>query len=115
MSNWKCWPNPFAPRPETLASYWATQAARRTQETARVRFQPLAARYAHDSKRRHGWVHEESTPDGRVEMTFLLGYLPYLAAWLLPQAGGVEVVSPPALRQCLGELARQAHAAFCDG
>ena len=88
---------PFAPRPETLASYWATQAERRIQHTARVRFQPLAARYAKDSKRYYGWVQEETAPNGCVEMTFLLGYLPYLASWLLPQAGGVEVVSPPAL------------------
>lgn len=104
----------FAPRPETLQQYWQQQAARRSQETALVRFTPEAARRAQDTKRQYGWAYERPAPGGSVEMTFVPGYLPPLAAWLLPQAGAVTVVSPPELRQLLRELARQACASFCS-
>jgi predicted DNA-binding transcriptional regulator YafY len=103
----------FAPRPETLQQYWAQQAERRPKETAVVRFTPEAARRAQDTKRQYGWVHEQPAPGGGVDMTFVPGYLPLLAAWLLPQAGTVAVVSPPELRRQLRELAERASAAFC--
>lgn len=47
-------------------------------------------------------------------MTLLVGSLPYLAAWLLPHAGAVAVVEPPALRAHLRELAQRAHDSFCQ-
>ncbi|HEX8505807.1 MAG TPA: YafY family protein [Hymenobacter sp.] len=103
----------FAPRPETLQQYWALQAQRRPQETAVVRFAPEAAQRAQDTKRQYGWAHEQPASDGRVDMTFVPGYLPPLAAWLLPQASSVTILSPPELRQILRELAQQAHEAFC--
>ncbi|MBD2723660.1 helix-turn-helix transcriptional regulator [Hymenobacter armeniacus] len=102
----------FAPRAETLQQYWAQQAERRPRDTAVVRFGPEAARRAQDAKRQYGWAHEQPAPDGSVEMTFVPGYLPPLAAWLLPQAGAVTVVSPPELRQLLQDLARQAYQSF---
>ncbi|MDO7875671.1 YafY family protein [Hymenobacter sp. ASUV-10] len=107
----------FAPRPETLPHYWADQNRRRPREKVVLRFRP-AATYAeatqrlHDTKRQYGWAHETRLPDGRLEMTFFLGSLPYLAAWLLPYAGAIEVVEPPALLAQLRELARQAHDFF---
>ncbi|RZK61267.1 MAG: YafY family transcriptional regulator [Hymenobacter sp.] len=108
----------FAARPETLQHYWAAQAERgRAKEKVVLRFQPAAvlpeaARRLHDTKRQYGWAHEQPLPDGSLEMTLFLGSLPYLAAWLLPYAGAVTVVEPPALRTHLGELAQRAHAFF---
>lgn len=106
---------PFAPRPETLQSYWSAQEIRRQElEVARVRFQPGSVRSIQDTKHQYGWVREELLPDGMVEMAFLPGGLPYLAAWLLPQAGSFTAVAPPELRQQLRELAHLAHQSFCE-
>lgn len=103
----------FAPRTETLQHYWQAQAARHPQELAVVRFGPAAARHVEDAKHQHGWLHEETTPDGGAVMTLRVTCLRYLASWLLPYAGQVRVASPPALRTHLHELARAAHEAFC--
>lgn len=107
----------FAPRPETLHHYWATEAARSGRKKVVLRFhaavmQPEAAQRLHDTKHQYGWVSEQPGADGRLEMTLLVGSLPYLAAWLLPHAGAVAVVEPPALRQHLRELAQRAHDFF---
>jgi predicted DNA-binding transcriptional regulator YafY len=107
----------FAPRPETLPQYWAAQATRRPKEKVVLRWQlagtpPEDTRRLHDTKRQYGWAHEQPLPDGGLEMTLFLGSLPYLAAWLLPYAGAVMVVEPPALREHLRELAQRAHDFF---
>ena len=73
---------------------------------------PAALQQLHDTKHQYGWAHEQLLPDGRLEMTLFLGSLPYLAAWLLPHAGAVAVVEPPALRTHLGELAQRAYTFF---
>lgn len=104
----------FAPRPETLQQYWQTQAARWPQDTAVVRFGPDAVRHVQDAKHHYGWTHEQPTPDGGVEMTFLPGCLHYLARWLLAYAGAVTVVAPPELRQHLRALAHAAYQHFGD-
>jgi len=108
----------FAPRPETLQQYWANQAAYRQKEKVVLRFQPVGVlpslvQRLHDTKRQCGWAHEHALPDGRLEMTFFSGTLAYLAAWLLPYAGAVAVLEPPALRAELCEQARRAHDFFC--
>ncbi|GAB3635976.1 YafY family protein [Hymenobacter arcticus] len=108
----------FAPRPETLQQYWATQASQWQREKVVLHLQlastpPNLVQRLHDTKRQYGWAHEQPLPDGGLEMTLFLGSLPYLAAWLLPYASAVTVVEPPALREHLGTLARQAHAFFC--
>lgn len=109
----------FAARPQELRQYWAEQAERRrAREKVVLRFQPAAvlpeaAQRLHDAKRQYGWAHERPLPDGSLEMTLFLGSLPYLAAWLLPYAGAITVVEPPALRTHLCELARRAHDFFC--
>jgi predicted DNA-binding transcriptional regulator YafY len=107
----------FAARPETLRHYWAAEAARSGREKVVLRFQmaawlPEAAQRLQDTKHQYGWVSEHPQPDGSLEMTLLVGSLPYLAAWLLPHAGTVAVVAPPALRQHLRELAQRAHEFF---
>lgn len=102
-----------APRPETLQHYWQAEAARRPRETAVVRFDAEAARQVQDAKYQYGWAHEEATPEGGAVMTLRLGCLRYTAAWLLPFAGQVAVLSPPALGQQLREMARAAHQHFC--
>ena len=93
----------FAGRPETLQHYWAAEAARSGREKVVLHFQPAAlppeaAQRLHDTKHQYGWVSEPPQPDGHLEMTLLVGSLPYLAAWLLPHAGAAAVVEPPALR-----------------
>lgn len=96
---------PFAPRPETLQEYWATLAERRPQHVAVLRFAPEAARWVHDQKHFYGWAHETPTPDGGAEMTLLPGCLERLADWLLPYAGHVQVLGPPALQAHLRQRA----------
>jgi len=107
----------FAARPETLQQYWATEADRRQREKVVLRFQvaavpPALLQHLHDTKHQYGWAHEQPQPDGQLEMTLFIGSLPYLATWLLPYAGGVAIVEPPALRQQLRELAQRAHTFF---
>lgn len=108
----------FDARPETLRQYWAAEASRQGRERVVIHFQPAAVQpeamqRLHDTKRQYGWSHEQLLPDGRLEMTFFLGSLAYLAAWLLPHAGAVAVVEPPALRAELWGLAQRAHDFFC--
>ena len=112
----------FAARPETgapdrLQQFWLNDADGRAKERVTIRFQaaavpPALAQHLQDTKHQYGWIKEERLADGRVEMTFLLGSLPYLATWLLPYAGAVTSIEPPALREHLRELARQAHDFF---
>ncbi|MBC7449781.1 MAG: WYL domain-containing protein, partial [Hymenobacteraceae bacterium] len=102
----------FAPRPETLQQYWQQLADRRPQHVAVVRFSATAAGRVRDDKHHFGWAHEEVAPDGCIEMTLLPGDLPYLARWLLTLAGHVKVVAPPALSECLRELACVAYQQF---
>lgn len=103
----------FAPRSETLQQYWQALAARWPAETAVVRFAATAARQVQDAKHQYGWMHEQSTATGETEMLLRPGCLQYLARWLLGYADKVTVVSPPALRQHLQGLAREAYQKFC--
>ena len=108
----------FAARPDALRHYWAAEAGRQGKETVVIRLRaaavpPAQAQQLHDTKRQYGWMHEQQLPDGRLEMTLLVGSLPYLAAWLLPYAGAVAVVEPPALHEHLRTLAQRAHDFFC--
>ena len=108
----------FADRPETLQQYWAEETNRRSKEKVVIRFQavavlPALAQHLQDTKHQYGWTHEQPLPDGSVEMTFLIGSLPYLATWLLPYAGAITILEPPALRDHLRELAQRAHDFFC--
>jgi predicted DNA-binding transcriptional regulator YafY len=108
----------FAPRPETLQQYWAEAASRRPTEKVVLRYQPAAVLPAfvqqfHATKHQYGWAHEQALPDGSLELTLFIGSLDYLAAWLLPHAGAVTVVEPPALRAHLRKWAQRAHDFFC--
>lgn len=107
----------FAARPETLQHYWANEASRQGKEKVVIHFQstavlPESARRLHDTKHHYGWTHQQSLSDGRLEMTFLVGSLSYLADWLLAYAGAIAVVEPPALRRQLNELAQRVHHFF---
>jgi predicted DNA-binding transcriptional regulator YafY len=113
----------FAPRPETgspdrLQQYWNDEATRRLKEKVVIRFQaaavlPVLVQHVQDTKHQYGWVGDELLLDGSVEMTFLIGTLSYLATWLLPYAGSITVLEPPALREHLRELAQRVHDCFC--
>ncbi|MCB2406584.1 helix-turn-helix transcriptional regulator [Hymenobacter lucidus] len=111
-------PEVFVPRLATLQQYWAAEAVRRQREKVVLRFQPAAMlpaslQHLHDTKHQYGWAHEQPLPADELEMTLFLGSLPYLATWLLPYAGAVTVVEPPALHEHLRELAQRAHNYFC--
>lgn len=118
----------FADRPETgtpdrgtpdrLQQYWTDEANRRSKEKVVIRFRaaavlPALAQQVQDSKHQYGWTHEQLLSDGSLEMTFLVGSLPYVATWLLPYAGAVTILEPPALRDHLRELAQRAYDFFC--
>lgn len=106
----------FTARPETLQQYWTDEANRQSKEKVVIRFQaaavpPALAQHVQDTKHQYGLTHEQPLPDG-TEMTFLVGSLPYLATWLLPCAGAVTILEPPALRDHLRELARRTYEFF---
>lgn len=104
----------FAPRPETLQSYWAEQARHWQTEVAVVRFGPQVLGLVHQDKHRFGWKQElPPAPDGWVEMTLVPGCLEHLGRWLLLFAGQVQVLAPLSLQAQVRELARAAHAFFC--
>lgn len=109
----------FAARPETLQQYWSEEAKRRGKEKVVIRLQPTVVGAAestqrlYDTKHQYGWTHEQRQADGSIEMTFFIGTLSYLAAWLLPYAGAVTVLEPPALRDHLCQIATRAHNYFC--
>lgn len=109
----------FADRAETLSQYWADEAIRRGKEKVVIHFQPTVvltefAQRLHDTKHQYGWAYEQPLPGGQLEMTFFIGSLPYIAAWLLPYAGAVTVLDPPELQRELSELAQQAHHFFAS-
>ena len=109
----------FPARPETLQQYWADEAKRSDKEKVVIRFTPSAllpaqVRHLHDTKHQYGWVHEQHLPDGRLELLFLIGSLPYLATWLLPYAGAITIVDPPLLRDHLSKLAQRAYDSFVE-
>lgn len=107
----------FPARSETLAQYWSQEATRRGRDKVVIHFQPTAvlaepAQRLHDTKHQYGWAYEQLLPDGQLEMTFFIGSMPYIAAWLLPYAGAVTVLEPAELLQELGELARRVYQFF---
>ncbi|OUJ74236.1 helix-turn-helix transcriptional regulator [Hymenobacter crusticola] len=102
----------FAPRPDTLQSYWREQAQRWQVHTAVVRFGASVLPLVQENKHYFGWAHEQAAADGALEMTFLVGCLEQLAKWLLVFAPAVTIVSPPALQQRARELAQTACAHF---
>lgn len=108
----------FSARPETLQDYWATEAKRRSKEKVVIRFRrtevlPALAQHLLDTRHQYGWMHDQSQTDGSVDMTFLVGSLPYLATWLIPYASGVTILEPPALQQHLRELAKRVYEHWC--
>jgi predicted DNA-binding transcriptional regulator YafY len=108
----------FSGRPHSLQQYWVEQANRKGKEKVIIHVQPDAllpalARHLQDTKHQYGWIQEQSLTDGRTEMLFLIGSLPYLATWLLPFAGAVTVAEPIALREQLRKLAQKAYDSFC--
>ncbi|WP_133272296.1 helix-turn-helix transcriptional regulator [Hymenobacter radiodurans] len=103
----------FAPRPDTLQSYWQEQAQRRQAQAMVVRFAPEAMGYVQENKHYFYWTHEQLQADGWREMTFLVECLDNLARWLLVFTTHVTIVSPPELKQRMRELAEEAHHHFC--
>jgi len=108
----------FTPRPETLQQYWAGEASRRAREKVVIRFDPSAlipalAQQLRDTKYQYGWMQDKPLPGGGTEMSFLIGSLPYLAAWLLPFAGAITVLEPKELREHLRDLAKRTYEFYC--
>ncbi|QJX46410.1 YafY family transcriptional regulator [Hymenobacter taeanensis] len=102
----------FAPRPETLQSYWAERARQHPGTTVVVRLRPEALAYAHENKHYFGWLSEQETTEGLVEMTLQPMHLESIARWLMLFGANVTVVSPPELQRRLHNLAREAYEHF---
>ncbi|PSL31617.1 helix-turn-helix transcriptional regulator [Dyadobacter jiangsuensis] len=108
----------FLPRSQTLQQYWDQQVKRNGKQKVVIRFDPsqlpaAQVRHFQDTKHRYGWTHEQILPDATLEVLFLVGSLPYLAAWLLPFAAAVTVLEPAALSAHLSDLAMQVYRRFC--
>ncbi|UOQ75083.1 WYL domain-containing protein [Hymenobacter cellulosilyticus] len=107
----------FTPARNPAAALGQTSQAP-AREKVVLRFQPDAvlpalARQLQDTKYQYGWTQEHILPDGSLEMSFLIGDLPYLATWLLPYAGAVTILEPAVLEEHLRELARRVYEIFC--
>ena len=102
----------FEPRPETLQSYWAERARHHPGTTVVIRLRPEALGYAQENKHYFGWLREQETPEGLVEMTLQPLQLESIARWLMLFGANVRVVSPPELQQRLRDLAREAYEHF---
>ena len=70
---------------------------------------PALSQHLHDTKHQYGWMLDKPLPGGVMEMSFLIGSLPYLATWLLPFAGAVTVLEPKELQEHLRDLAKRAY------
>ncbi|PJJ61037.1 helix-turn-helix transcriptional regulator [Hymenobacter chitinivorans] len=105
-------PEHFAPRPDTLQTYWQQLAERRQTQPLVVRFAPCAVARVQENKHHFGAAQELTTASGELEITFLTGQPCYLARWLLLFAGQATIVSPPELREQVRELAQQAFQHF---
>jgi len=91
-------PERFAPRPDTLQTYWQEKAHKRELTPAVVRFVPAAIPRVNESKHHLGLSHEIPLPDGGVEITFMVNSLEQMARWLLLFGPQATVVSPPELQ-----------------
>jgi predicted DNA-binding transcriptional regulator YafY len=96
----------FAPRPETLQTYWEQQHAPRHRVV--LRFTAAGLPLVRDDKYYFGLVHEQAQPDGGAEMTLLVPALRPIAQWLLYFGAQVSIVEPPELRRTVLELAAAA-------
>ncbi|RTQ46883.1 YafY family transcriptional regulator [Hymenobacter gummosus] len=104
----------FAPRPDTLQTYWAEQARQWQREVVVVRFGPRALSQVHFEKHHFGWRHELAPDEaGWVEMTLVPCCLEQFGRWMLLFAGQVQVLAPLGLQERVRELARAAHDFFC--
>ena len=102
-------PESFAPRPDTLQTYWQEKARQRQVTAATVRFAAEALGRVDASKHLVGFSQQVPTPEGGLEITFQVSCLEQLARWLLLFGPQADIVAPPELRA----LARQqAQAAF---
>ncbi|MBO2008636.1 helix-turn-helix transcriptional regulator [Hymenobacter negativus] len=102
----------FAQRPETLQSFWQERTRQRQPTAATVRFRPESVGRVHENKQHFGATHEQPTPDGGLEVTFLVGSLQYLARWLLLFGAHAHIVMPPELREHARQLAQAAYEHF---
>jgi predicted DNA-binding transcriptional regulator YafY len=102
----------FAPRPETLQSFWEERARQRQLTAATVRFTPESVGHVHENKQYYGVTQEQPTPDGGLEVTFLVSSLESLARWLLLFGPHARIVAPPELRVRARQLAQAAYEHF---
>ncbi len=102
----------FAARPDTLQSFWQERARQQQQTAATVCFRPESVGRVNENKHHFGATHEQPTPDGGLEVTFLVSSLEYLARWLLLFGPHARIVAPPELRDCARRLAQAAYEHF---
>ena len=105
----------FAPRPDTLHTYWQERARPRQLTAATVRFTAEALGRVSASKHLVGFAQEVSMPDGGLEITFQVGCLEQLARWLLLFGPQANIVAPPELRALARQQAQAAFAHFSAG
>lgn len=108
-------PEPFAPRPDTLHTYWQEQARQQQVTAATVRFAAGALGRVNASKHLVGFSQEAPMPDGGLEITFRVGCLEQLARWLLLFGPQADIVAPPELRALARQQAQTAFAHFSAG
>lgn len=108
-------PEAFAPRPDTLQTYWQDKARQRQVTAATVRFAAGALGRVNASKHLVGFSQETPLPDGGLEITFQVSCLEQLARWLLLYGPQADIVGPPELRVLARQQAQAAFAHFSAG
>jgi predicted DNA-binding transcriptional regulator YafY len=95
-----------------LRLFLASEPQAQPQVTARLHFEPSAARAALES--RSYWETVEEQPDGSITVTFLSPTLEWAASTALAYGLIVEVLEPPELRQVIFEWSRAIAAKYGD-
>lgn len=104
----------FEPLPEqfarhsrySLQEYLAQQQTAADLQRVEVLFSHDVVRLVDDSRYQHGFVFEESVPDG-VHMVFMNGFAKHMARWLLQHTSGVSIIKGDAVRAEMSVLSAE--------
>lgn len=92
----------FRPRELTLKEYLAKWSAENKLEEVVISFDKSATKYIQQQKLYFGFSREQNKGN-RVEITFLVPCLDYIASWLLSFGSQIRIISPLALREKMSE------------
>jgi predicted DNA-binding transcriptional regulator YafY len=107
----------FTSRPESLQMYWDQQLIQRLKQKVVIgittdTMPPALLNQLNDTKFQYGFVSHQYLSESKIEMAFMVGDLSYIARWLLPFAGAINIKQPMELKVLLHQLAKKAYESF---